>query len=290
MRKIITHLIVLLFVSASASGSTINTEDCTTRVMLPSNSGLLLHEDASQPGYFSFEGQSTATGLIVAYWEVYYPEVESTSLEGAQPVREMYLRFYPDPTSQSGLPSFLLPSGTTVAPQRIFLYRDHDAGTRKNNLISAYTEHDMGYISRLVETFSEVPDNFITHREGMILQPAEVILEDMLSFVEADHRFLYGRMVALKPLSVTEYFSSQLPDTAGFLGAPWIEMLHSPGPLLIRETPDPDGKVLLELPMGAPSLKKIRTIDEGWILVELPGATKNNIIGYARKSDLYPVN
>lgn len=290
MRITLVFFFLILTACSTPPEKNSRANSAKTQVVLPADSALASHERKNQLGYFHFDGQLVATGLLAAYWEAHYPETEPESLENAQPVRELYLRFYPDSNSQAQLPAFASPSGEAVRHQRIFVYRG--AGIEPGTLISAYTESEMENINELVENFSEVPDNFLTYREGVTLQPVEVTLDNILSFTEADHRFLYGKIHSLKPLSSAEYFLKQVPDSnaANFLGKPWIEMFYSPGPLLIRATPDVDGLVLLELPNGSSELKKVRTTDEEWMLVEFVSAKKGRTRGFVQKSELFPIN
>lgn len=292
MCKTITLLLLLITFCSAAFGSDGSAVNSQPQVIPPADGNLSFRADTDQTGYVYFQGQVMATGLLAAYWEVHYAEAEPTSLQKAQPVRALYLRFYPDAHSQSQLPSFFSPSGKTVRHQRLFAYRDEGVENETGTLISAYSEHDMKDIEELMEHFSYVPGSFLTYKEGVALQPVEITLDRLLSFTEADHHFLYGKIQTLKSLSATDYFLTQIPDsdTGSFLGKPWVEMLYSPGPLLIRETPDHDGKLVLELPAGSSELRKVRTADENWILVETASPEGRDIRGYVKKSELFPVN
>ena len=180
----------------------------------------------------------------------------------------------------------------TIQPQRIFLYRDQEPEDQPGMLESAYTDSDLVDIRSLVQHFSDVPDSFLKQREGVIVQPAEITMDNLVSFIEADHRFLYGKIQAIEPMPMTEYLLTQIPDsnTDVFLGTPWVEMLYAPHSLTIHEAPDQDARILAELPSGNTSIRKIKTVDEDWVLIESTSDTKNTITGYARKDALLPVN
>lgn len=292
MRKTTALLLLLITNYSAAFENDDNTYDSQPQAILPADGNLSHHDSTDQPGYVYFQGHVVASGLMAAYWEAHYPETEPTNLQDATPAREMYLRFYPDTPSQSQLPSFLSPSGTTSQPQRIFLYRDRGPEDQPGMLVSAYTKDDMESIKGLVENFSGDADRFLLHREGVMIQPVEITLDNLLTFVEGDHRFLYGQLHALTPSSTHEYLLKQIPDsdTTQFLGAPWVEMLYSPHMLAVYEAPDQDARIIAELPSGNPVIRKIRTIDENWVLIESTGETHAPITGYARKAALFPVN
>lgn len=292
MRKTTALLLLLITNCPAAFGSDSNTDDRQPQVILPAAGNLSYHDSTNEPGYVYFQGHAVASGLIAAYWEAHYPEAEPTNLRDATPVREMHLRFYPDTSSQSQLPSFLSPSGTTVQPQRVFLYRNRGPEDRPDMLVSAYTEDDMDDIRSLLENFSGDTGRFLRYREGVMVQPVGITLDNLLTFVEADHRFLYGKMHSLTPVSASEYLLKLVPDSdaAGFLGRPWIEMLYSPQSLTVHEAPNQDARVIAELPSGSTAIRKIRTIDEHWVLIESTSETHAPITGYARKAALFPVN
>lgn len=291
MRKTTTLLLLIAFCSATL-GSEGSAHDAQPQVNLPADGNLSFRANTDPSDYVYFQGHAMATGLMAAYWEVHYTDSEPTSLQDATPVREMHLRFYPDTSSHSQLPSFLSPSGTTIQPQRVFLYRHRGPEDQPDMLLSAYTEDDMDDIRRLIENFPEDADSFLRHREGVMVQPVVITLDNLLTFVEADHRFVYGKMHSFTPVSASEYLLQQVPDSdaARFLGTPWIEMLYSPHSLAVHETPNQDARVIAELPSASTAIRKLRTIDEHWVLIESTGETQELVTGYARKSALFPVN
>ena len=292
MRKTTALLLLLITNCPAAFGSDSNTDDRQPQVILPAAGNLSYHDSTNEPGYVYFQGHAVASGLIAAYWEAHYPEAEPTNLRDATPVREMYLRFYPDTPSQSQLPSFLSPSGTPIQPQRVFLYRSRGPEDQPGMLISAYTENDLADIRALAQHFSDVPDSFLNQREGVIVQPAEITMDNLVSFIEADHRFLYGKIQAFEPVPMADYLLAQIPDsnTDAFLGTPWVEMLYAPHSLTIHESPDKNAGIVAKLSSGTTSIRKIQTIDDDWVLIESTNDTQNTITGYARKHALFPIN
>lgn len=288
-----TALLLLLFTGYYAAfASDNNTPASPPQVILAADTNLSYQGNDNPSGFTYFKGQANATGLMAAYWEAHYTEAEPTSLQDATPIREMYLRFYPDASSQGQLPSFLSPSGSAILPQRVFLYRHPGPDEQPGMLVSAYTQDDLESIKRLVEHFSGDTGRFLRYREGVMVQPVEITLDNLLTFVEGDHRFLYGQLHTLTPLSTHEYLLKQIPDSDStqFLGKPWVELLYSPHVLAVHEAPDQEARIIAELPSGSRKIRKIRTIDENWVLIELTGETHASITGYARKAALFPVN
>lgn len=267
-------------------------DDLSTQVVLPAGSELTYKIKPSQPDYFYFDGELVATGILLAYWQVNYLEVEPTTLDKAEPDREMHLRFYPDARSQHLLPEFQLSSEQTLRHQRIFLYRTRESGESLDTLLSAYEESEMPQVKKIVGGFAELPASFINHREGFALQPARLVLTDLLSFIEGDHRFLYGKAKSIEPLSMTEYGLKQIPDSDpdSFLGKPWLETFYAPNSLVVREAPDQGGRVIAELPSGASLITKLRTVDETWVLVKVQSNDDKAVTGYVKMSELMVVN
>lgn len=295
MNKIQFSLIGFLVVIAACSGASEGEhrkDELSTQVILPDGSELTYKMKPSQPDYFYFDGELVATGIVLAYWQVNYLEAEPTTLDQADPVREMHLRFYPDARSKHLLPEFQISSEQTVRHQRIFLYRARESGESLDTLLSAYEESDMPQVKEIVQNFAELPASFLTHREGFALQPASLVLTDLLSFVEGDHRFLYGRAKSIEQLSMTEYGLKQIPDSDpdSFLGEPWLETFYAPDPLVVRESPDQAGRVIAEFPSGASFITKLRTVDEAWVLVKVSSNEDKAITGYVKMSELMVVN
>jgi hypothetical protein len=83
---------VVVTACSTASGEH-PTEERSTGVVLPANSELAYKRKTGQDNYFYFDGELALTGIVLAYWQAQYLEAEPTTLEEAEPVREMYLRF-----------------------------------------------------------------------------------------------------------------------------------------------------------------------------------------------------
>lgn len=262
------------------------------KVALPAGSELTYTTKPSQPNYFYFDGEVSLTGIVLAYWHAHYLEAEPTTLDKAKPVREMHLRFYPDTRSQNRLPTFHSNSDPIIRHQRIFLYRYSKPDEPLDILHSAYTVGDMSEIEEIVQDFSELPSNFLTHQEGFTLQPARLLLKDLVSFTEGDHRFLYGIARSLEPLSLTEYGLKQIPDSEPdtFLGKPWLEIFYAPNPLKVHDRPEQNGRVIAELPAGNPAIEKLRTVNQNWVLVRVQLNEKEVVTGYVQKSELMVIN
>jgi len=295
MRKADFLLLGILSLTAACSGTSEREHrkyDVPIQVFLPDSSELAYTIKPSQPDYFYFDGELVATGMVLAYWQANYFEAEPTTLDKAEPVREMYLRFYPDARSQQLLPDFQLPPEQTLRHQRIFLYRTREPGEPLDTLLSAYEESEMSQVKKIVRDFTELPESFLTHREGFALQPARLVLTDLISFVEGDHRFLYGKAKSIESLSMTEYGLKQIPDSNpdSFLGKPWLETFYAPNLLVVRKTPDEGGRKVAELPPGASLITKLRTVDETWVLVKAQSNDYTKVTGYVKMSELMIVN
>jgi len=266
--------------------------DGATQVILPAGSELTYTRKPSDPEAFYFAGDIAVTGMLLAYWEVQYLEAEPVTLAEAEPVRQMYLRFYPDPDSQPRLPAFRSVRGDKIRPQRVFLYRELESGEPLDTLHAAYEEHETNQIEALIGDFASLPPDFLKHREGFALQPTQLRLEDLTSFVEANHRFLYARARAIEPLSITEYGLRQItdadPDT--FLGRPWVETFYAPEPLTVHQHPTAQSAEVIRLPADTFGISKVRTIDEHWVLVRIEREEGDTVTGYVRTTDLLVVN
>jgi hypothetical protein len=179
-----------------------------------------------------------------------------------------------------------------VRPQRVFLYRDMNPSNPLDTLQAAYGEDEIPQIEKIVGNFAELPIGFMTHREGFALQPARLVLESFVSFIEADHRFLYAMKRTLEPLSITEYGLEQIPDSDPnvFLGRPWVESFYAPEQLKIRNSPEKDGRIVATFPAGIPNVEKIHTVDEGWVLVRVEDADGEFVTGYVKTSKLLVIN
>ena len=231
--------------------------------------------------------------MLAAYWQAEYPEAETETAEPMAALRSMHLRFYPDAASQEKLPAFVSATGISNKHTRLFLYRGQQPAEDLNQLNSAYPADDMQAIQQLVADFTELPETFLSHQEGVALQPVEISLNNLLSFVEGDHRFLYAQAETFSPLSNQEYLLRQIPDSDPdtYLGQPWFEHFQANSTLLVRNNPQPDATVLSRIPQGSStSIKKIRTVDQQWIKVEVVSGKNSPITGFVEHKHLQPVN
>ena len=286
-------IVLLLAVCSGFSVQAANRLDQLYRITLPAGSKLNYRENANAPGYFIFKGQITATGLLAAYWQAEYPVTETETAEPMAAQRSMHLRFYPDAASQEKLPAFVSASGVSNKHTRLFLYRGQQPAEDLNQLNSAYPADDMQAIQQLVADFTELPKPFLSHQEGVALQPVEITLNNLLSFVESDHRFLYAQAEAFSPLSTQEYLLRQIPDSDPdtYLSQPWLEHFYPAAALVVRNNPQSDAAVLSRIPQGSSAtIKKIRTVDKQWMQVEVTSGKNNPITGFVEQKHLQPVN
>lgn len=291
-RFLLLGLLALIPTFSAASERACDSGDTSTKVVLPPGSELTCRAKPTQHDYFYFDGEIAATGFFLAYWKALYQESEPTTLDKAVPTREMHLRFYPDARTQKLLPEFQSASRPSVRHERLFLYRSRNGDHSSDQLVSAYGESEMALIERIAHTFSELPANFLDHREGFALQPARIVLKDLVSFIEGDHRFLYGVAAEIEPLSITEYGLIQIPDSEPdiFLGTPWIETFYAPNPLIVRRLAEQGSPIVAELPAGTSSIEKVHTVDEQWVLIRVK-TDKNQVVeGYVQAHDLMIVN
>lgn len=294
IRARLVFVCVIALIGACSTGSVGERPlgNTSTKVLLPAGSDLTYTRKPHQEGYVYFDGKLELTGVVLAYWQAHYLEETPTTLAQTNPIREMHLRFYPDARSQDLLPAFKSTPELEVRPSRIFLYRSLEPEAPLDSLHSAYAENEIAKVKAIVQDFSTLPAGFLEYKEGFAVQPAQVVVEDLVSFIEADHRFLYARAQVIEPLPVAPPEMRELPDSdsTSYLGRPWVESFYAPGPLTVRDTPAREGRVIAQLPEGAALVEKVRTVDVNWVLVRVQPEEGDTVTGFVQPADLLVVN
>ncbi len=265
-----------------------------TRVLLPQDSALSIVEEHERDGDFLFAGKLRLEGILLAYWEAIYRDTGRTTLAETSPERTMYLRFYPDPGSLERLPVFVSPSGRKSTPTRVFLYRERGNESDGDKTLQAgFRPGEREAIDHFIAEFQEVPPGFFEHNEGYALQPVTIVLDELLSVFEGNHRFLYARASKFESLSLTDYALRQIPDSSidEFLGRPWAETFYVDEPLDLRQEPDADSAIVGRLEAGTAGIEKVSTAKAGWVKVQFRQEEgEQDVSGYVRASQLIVIN
>lgn len=263
-----------------------------TKVIVPRTTQLAYEEVADNPGAFQFKGQIALTGLLLAYWEAAYTETEPVSLADASPVRTLALRFYPDSDSVKHLPRFEEDGLVETKIERIFLYRDRERLPGLDHFITDYTPDERRAIRDITQHFEMIPDSFLKHKEGYVLQPARVLLSDIVSFIEGNSRLTFARPLHIEEQSFSDYALGQIPDAQedAFLGRPWVESFFTTRDTNLRAEPNDNAKIITGIESGSAYIEKIYTEDNTWVRVRVVMEQAPPQEGYMRASELMVIN
>lgn len=250
---------------------------------------LAVVQKSDNPAFRYLNGEIQLSGVLLAYWETLYVEAEPVTLADAEPWQRLQLRFYPD---QSVALSSLASSADVRSLQRIFLYRERLAAPVLDELEMGYTPDEGAVLAEVLAPFKRLPAGFLLHREGYVVQPVQVRLDGLVSFVEGDHRFVYGRLMSAEPIAGSQVDLSALadfqPDT--YLGQPWRLTYQLQQQTPLHSAPDHGSRVISEVPAGTSEIEKLHTVSAGWVKVQLSDAQGQTQSGYLPKASLWIIN
>lgn len=263
-----------------------------TRVILPHKTPLAYENVAENPAAFEFKGEIALTGLLLAYWEATYTEIEPVSLAEAEPVRALALRFYPDSASVQKLPQFEMAGSVAMKTERIFLYRGVESRPGLDHFITGYTPDEQDAIRDITQHFEEIPDYFFDYKEGYVLQPTRVVLKGIVSFIEGNSRLTFAHPLHIEGQSFSDYALSQIPDAQedAFLGRPWVESFFIARDATLLAKPRDDATIVSRIASGTAHIEKIHTQDDTWVRVRVVAEGAEAQEGYMRASELMVIN
>ncbi|SDU36989.1 hypothetical protein [Halopseudomonas salegens] len=286
----ITAIVLSLGVLLPCVGNTAAEGSGSVAVYMPDGSELEYERKAENREFISFSGDVELTGVLLAYWQLDYLDATAESLAEAGTEHSLLLRFYPDRGSARLLPRFAEGGQGEQKPvQRIFLYHTREEDTFFDGFEMSYGAEDSAKIRNIVSYFTELPEGFLEDHEGKAVQPVSILVDGLASFIEGNHRFMFGKSQAIRAISLTEYSLAQIPDAQpdGYLSRPWIHYLYLVEDAAILDAPG--GEQLLMLEAGTHRLERLGPPQNGWVKVRY--AEEANVLrGYINAAVLKPVN
>lgn len=263
---------------------------------MPSESKLSPEALPDWPGGYRFHGSMTARGILLAYWDTRYVEIEPTPVSRASPIKTLYLRFYPDQASRARLPHFADGAGTPQPPERLFLYRNQRGMHAADPLMFGFAAEETDAIAAELQPLGEIPDEFLARQEGYLLKTVSLRLEGLLSLPDAAHRFTHARANDIVVADNTEVTAEALPDAApdSYLGRPWQVLYMLARDALLRSAPSHDAPVTARVPATVGGILRLDAVQDGWVHVELPPPDHHPghppTRGYLHGDELYILN
>lgn len=260
------------------------------KVSVPGGSGLIYSRKPENPNFVVFDGEVKLDGLLLAYWELQYPDEGVESLAASEPVRQLMFRFYPAPLHTDRLPA-LSARGSFIAapPERIFIYKSRSEDAFIDHFESAYASDEEA--QGLLQVFDALPAGFLETREGKAVQPVSLTLSGLAAFIEGGYTFTFGQVGSVSTLSMTDYSMSVIPDAQpdSYFGQPWIYRLMAPDATKLYS--EPEGDVLVELPAGTSSLSRLAPVEDGWVKVLFQDPESGEAtVGYLNAQSILPAN
>ncbi|EPB6698059.1 hypothetical protein ACSABO_004196 [Escherichia coli] len=213
----------------------------------------------------------------------------SVSLQAAvQEIRQGILQAYWQPVWNE--------DGTQSVPHLKYRYIASPDGSDVDKVI-AINSHDSDLnVNHLSRYFDNVPQNFITFREGHVERAGVISVTDIRRTTECDHNYYQATLIAFTPSEATSFDLDKLEKNAGCESYPYAVTFmlkeQSEGEHF-KLAPEDNAKDADIIPAALP-LIKIKTINAHWIKAAVYDETRPGLIGipggYVKIDNLEPIN
>lgn len=250
---IIIVMLNLLYVQADELISSDN-------VIAPKASKISFLGQQKEAGGYLFQGKIKIRGLLEAGWR--QRDLDNKGLI----THELELHFYPEKSQVALLPSLRADTYQKTDSRLIVL---DNSSKEAESIVKKY--------------FHNIPEHFFKYEEGILKQPAIVILDNYKTYVECDNRYYSATLVSLEKV---DNIKNDLVKSDGCMinFEPDIYLVHSKdGYANLRKSPNSSSSVIMKLTNDT-ILEKIKT-DHNWFCIKLYN-NENHIEGYIHNSQV----
>jgi hypothetical protein len=231
----------------------------SNNVVLPDSSPMTFLGVNEENQAYLFKGQAKLSGLLTAGW------IKNFGDDSDKISHRLELRFYPQITQVSQLPS-LKNDPYQDASERMIVLSHSQTETRK----------------LVLQHFSHIPDNFFKYQEGVLKQPASVIIDRYQTYVECDSRSYTAKLVSAEKIASNK---APLALGSGCNSEYSLDMYITQSKdnyVNLRAQANAKSDILRQMPNNE-SLEKIST-SGNWLYVRL--YQEPTITGYVHKSQI----
>lgn len=214
----------------------------------------------SENGAYKFKGQVALKGLLTASWVQDYVDEKGKVIE---------IHFYPQRDQIPLLPMLKQDDYEEAGNRLIILNR---LNKKNKQLVKSF--------------FKYIPYDFIKYQEGIIEQPAVVVLDDYITYVECDSRYYEAKLIRVEQLSQNDVPLVKKSGCPTQYSLDGYTTYSKDGFVNLRAEPKKESKVVMKL-ANDKVLEKIRT-SGNWFYVKL--AEKPEVRGYVHKSQVLMIN
>ncbi|WP_434777066.1 hypothetical protein [Neisseria sp. Ec49-e6-T10] len=256
MKKVM--LILCCMLSQMALAKLVDSDN----VELPSGSTVQLLEVDSKNGAYRFRGQIKLKGLLTAGWVAKY------DMDG-QRVKDLELHFYPQSDQVAFLPALK--------------QDDYENAKSRLIIVNRLNKENKQFVQVF---FNHIPSNFFKYEEGVIKQPAIVILDEYTTYVECDSRYYEAKLVSIEKLLKNDLPLVKKSGCSTQYAIDVYTTYAKDGFVNLRTEPKKCSKVVMQL-ANDKLLEKIYTSDN-WFYVQL--FEKPEVKGYVHKSQVVEID
>ncbi|ELY2856430.1 hypothetical protein SMC92_003529 [Cronobacter dublinensis] len=186
--------------------------------------------------------------------------------------------------------------GTQSTPHLKYRYIASVNGSDVDKVIAINNHNSDLNVSNLSRYFDNVPQNFLTFKEGHVERSGAISITDMKSATECDHRYAQAKLVAFTPSKDNKFDIDKLEKNAGCESYPYavtFTLKEQAKGVHFKSSPEESAKDADTIPVDSP-LIKIKTINAHWIEAAVYDESKPGLIGtpggYVKIDNLQPVN